>query len=181
MVDPLPPKVEEPLTLEGRFKVLREWGIANGVIGLDKVEIPATFSDALLPTDRKFGVMGVAAKRDIKHREAILACPFSLLISRKSFKADEPELYEYVIRECPDLFKKTECYDYEQLLITVYLMNEWSKGKASKWYPVISAWPQDQLFFSDWGMEYLDACQDQVFNEEVLEFKVDIDLQWNHL
>lgn len=65
--------------------MLKEWSIENGVIGFDNIEIPATFSEELLPTDRKFGVNGVAAKRDINHREAILACPFSLLISRKTF------------------------------------------------------------------------------------------------
>ena len=176
IVDPPTTKVEEPLTLEGRFNLLKQWSIDKGVIGLDNIDVPGMFYDDLLPTDRKFGVMGVVAKRDIKHREAILAVPFSLLISRKTFKVEEPELYEYVIKECPDLFNKEECYDYEQLLITVYLMNEWSKGKASKWYPVMQAWPQEQAFFCDWGSEYLDACQDPRLNDEVLEFKVDIDI-----
>ena len=40
----------------------------KGVIGFDNIEIPATFSEELFPADRKFGVMGVAAKTDIAHR-----------------------------------------------------------------------------------------------------------------
>ena len=86
-MDPPATKVEEPLTLEGRFNLLKQWSIDKGVIGLENIDVPGMFYDDLLPTDRKFGVMGVVAKRDIKHREAVLAVPFSLLISRKTFKA----------------------------------------------------------------------------------------------
>ena len=33
-----------------------------------------------------------------------MAVPFDCLISGRTFQEEEPELYEYVIQECPDLF-----------------------------------------------------------------------------
>ena len=67
----------------------------------------------------------MAARRDIGHREAILGVPFDLLMSSKNFEEEEPELFEYVIQECPDLFAEDGgCLDYEQLRIAFFLMNE---------------------------------------------------------
>ena len=112
MVDPPNTKKKE-LTNEEKFKILNDWAIEKGVIGLDNVKIPSTFSENLFPVDQKFGVTGVGARVDIEHRKAILACPFSMLISTQTFKAEEPELYNYVVNECPDLFSKEDCLDYE--------------------------------------------------------------------
>ena len=47
------------------------------------------------------------------------------------------------MEECPDLFDIDECEDSEQLLITFFLMHEYTKGKASKHYPYINSMPKD--------------------------------------
>ena len=74
------------------------------MIGLENIVFPVQFSEELFEADKKFTYTGVAARRDIPHRGAVLAVPFECLISPRTFKEEEPELYEYVIRECPDLF-----------------------------------------------------------------------------
>ena len=120
------------------------------MLGLEKIELFQDFSDQFAPVDKRFTIKGVAASRDIKHREAILAVPFSLLISPRTFQEEEAELFEFVQREAPDLFDDKEQLDQEQLLITFFLMHEWTKGKQSKWYAAIGGLPKNQKFFCDW-------------------------------
>ena len=63
-------------------------------------------------------------------------------MSSKTFEEEEPELFNFIIRECPDLFAEDGgCLDYEQLRIAFFLMNEETKGQASKWYPYIVSLP----------------------------------------
>ena len=168
MVDPQKPAEEEKKggddveenSTEARFNILKGWSQEQGVLGLDQINFPVGFTDDFSPADKKFTFTGVQARRDFKHRESIIAVPFDCLISPKTFEKEEPELYEYVIRECPELFDEKEQNDYEQLMITFFLMHEHSKGKASKWYPYIISMPQEQEFFCDWDEKYIDACQD---------------------
>ena len=111
------------------------------MIGLENIVFPSSFSEEMFAADKRFTYTGVAARRDIGHREAILAIPFECLISPRTFREEEPELFEYVTQECPDLFDEKVCQDSEQLLITFFLMHEWTKGKASKWYAYINSLP----------------------------------------
>ena len=132
-----------------------------GVIGLENIVFPHEFKDEFCAADQKYSYTGVAARRDIHHREAILAVPFDIIISRKTFEKEEPELYQFCIENCPDLFVENEQQDYEQLLITFFLMTEIVKGKASKWYPYLSCLPEGQTFFCDWDKKIIEACQDK--------------------
>lgn len=77
---------KEELSEEVRFNILRGWSKENGVLGLENIQLPAKFTDDFSPVDRNFAINGVAAKRDIHHREAILAVPFDLLVSPQTFK-----------------------------------------------------------------------------------------------
>jgi hypothetical protein len=72
-----------------------------------------------------------------------LAVPFDFILSYKTFKKQEPELFEFVISEAPECFDKDQCADAELLLLCFYLMLEHTKGKASKWYPYLASLPRE--------------------------------------
>ena len=91
-----PPAVNEE---EVRWNMLKGWVADQGTIGLENVVFPTSYTDEFSPADKKFAVTGVAAHRDINHREGIISVPFSLLISKLTFQQEEPELYEFVVRE----------------------------------------------------------------------------------
>ena len=107
---------------------MRAWCSGRGILGLDRVEYPHYFGG----TSEENSYSGMAATRDIKHREAILAVPTSLLLSTKMVKQDE-ELYDLMMDGCPSLFSPDECDDADVLQLTLLLMLEKVKGKNSKW------------------------------------------------
>ena len=145
---------------ETKFNILKGWAEQKGVIGMDQIVFPHAFSDNFSEADKKFQVNGVMAGRDFSHRESILAIPFDCLISPKTFQEEEPELYEQVIEDCPDLFDDVDCLDSETLLITFFIMVETAKGKTSKWYPYLQSLPQEHIFFCDWPNSIILQCQD---------------------
>lgn len=98
---------------EVRFNIMKGWAVEKGALGLENVVFPTSYHDEFSPADKEFAVTGVAAHRDIGHRESIIAIPFDCLISPKTFKDEEPELYAYVVEECPDLFDEAEQPDAE--------------------------------------------------------------------
>jgi hypothetical protein len=91
----------------------------------------------------------------------------------------------------PALFSKDEQEDAENLALTLFLMVESIKGKASSWHPFISILnPVDeasdqpimgleQTFFCDWDPAILEECQDPVLLNAASSFKLDVDLQWD--
>ena len=91
-----------------KIDTIKGWASENGVIGLENIVFPSHFTEELLEADKKFTYTGVAARRDIGHRESILAVPFDCLISPRTFREEEPELFEYVTQECPDLFNEDD-------------------------------------------------------------------------
>ena len=64
---------------------MRGWAQEKGVKGLNNIVFPSGFSDDFYEADKNFKVNGVAARRDIGHREAILGVPFDLIMSSKTF------------------------------------------------------------------------------------------------
>ena len=135
---------DQELTKRDKLDLLYRWSMRKGVLGLENVELRAEFRDDVCETDKDFEYEGIRALSDIPHRKAFLAVPFELIISPNKFKEEEPELYEYLIQQAPDLFDTKECDDAEQLLMTFYLMHEWTKGKESKWYPYLNNFPENQ-------------------------------------
>jgi len=134
-------KIGGGLSEEARYNLLKGWAKETGVLGLENVEFPVGFTDEYSEADKNFEFTGVKARRDIGHRKSIIAVPFNMLISIRTFEEEEPELYAYLIKECPDLFNEKDQIDYEQLLMAFFLMHEYTKGKASKWYPFIASLP----------------------------------------
>ena len=116
-----------------------------GMLGLDNVEYPQVFGSG------KDVRNGVAAKRDIKHRESILAVPFNLLITTKNIGKDLKEL----MNEYPSLFSAEETSDSEHLQLTLYLMNEIQKGMKSALFPYLQIIPEDVNIFYNWGPDVL--------------------------
>ncbi len=108
---------------------------------MSNVNLFAKFCDEVLPTDKDFKYDGVEARVDIPHRKAFLAVPFDLILSYKTFEKEEPELFDYVVQEAPDIFDSSKCHDSELLLLCFFIMHEWTKGKASKWYPYLASLP----------------------------------------
>lgn len=96
-----------------------------------------------------------------------------------------------LIESDPSLFSKDEQEDADNLILTLFLMVEASKGKASRWYPFLSILNpvdeatnepiigQEQTFFCDWDPALLDECQDTVLVNAASTFKIDVDLQWD--
>ena len=95
-------------TPETRLNLLLGWASEMGALGLDNVDFPRYFSENFTESDKNFKVEGVSARRDIRHRESILAVPFDMILSPKTFEREEPELNEYILQEAPDLFDEKE-------------------------------------------------------------------------
>ena len=73
---------------------------------------------------------GVIATQDIKEREAILAIPFDQLVSVRRMSEELKNLMGQ-----SSLF--SESMDSEHLQLTLYLMDEYTKGKCSDIYEFI--------------------------------------------
>ena len=110
-----------------KYDLFRAWSKKIGILGVENVEYPHMFGD------EKFKYPGTVAKRDIKHRESIIAVPFNLFISDKNISEELKEL----MSECPSLFSAEETTDSEHLKLAVYFMQEIQKGMKSPLYPYL--------------------------------------------
>lgn len=91
----------------------------------------------------------------------------------------------------PALFSLEEQEDAENLALTLFLMVETAKGKASRWYPYLQILnPVDELtdepledqaqqFFCDWDPAVIDECQDPALIDAARVYRLDVDLQWD--
>ena len=166
--------------------MFRSWLKGYGVIGLDRAAYPHRFSAAVDEQGHRVlnsGYLGTVATRDIKHREVILAVPLSLCITvdqvKYGFKRPNCAKSEGILKltelgklieTCPTLFSQSEQEDAENLVLTLFLMVETSKGKASRWYPYLQILnpideltdepirEQAQTFFCDWDPAIIDEC-----------------------
>ena len=100
--------VEDTATEAQRFTkydMFRGWSKKAGILGFNNVAYPQEFGDG------KNKYQGVVAKKDIRHREAIMAVPYHMLLSVKNINKDLKEL----MNECPSLFSAEETTDAEAL------------------------------------------------------------------
>jgi len=93
----------------------------------------------------------MVATREIKHREVILAVPLSWCISVERVKygfrqphCGKPEstdqltkLGELIDQE-PNLFSREENTDADNLVLTLFLMEQTIKAKGSRWHSFVS-------------------------------------------
>ena len=78
--------------------MFRSWTKKSGILGHDNVEYPHKFGRG------SFKYTGMVAKKDIKHRESIVAVPFNMMISVKNLSKELKDL----MSECPSLFSAKE-------------------------------------------------------------------------
>ena len=142
-------KDEEPQRFT-KYDMFRGWSKKAGILGFDNVAYPKEFGDG----KNKF--QGVVAKKDIKHREAIMAVPYNMLLSVKNISNDLKALMD----DCPSLFSIKETTDAESLRLTLFLMSETNKGLKSGMSPYLDILPKDLTLFYDWGPEMLKEIQD---------------------
>ena len=102
-----------------KFTEFKKWCTDVGILGLQNIDYPHMFGS------EGSQYPGVVAIKDIQPGEAILAIPFDQLVSVRRMDPDLKEL----IKDCP-LFQTLE--DNELLRLTLYLMDEFTKGEASK-------------------------------------------------
>jgi hypothetical protein len=95
-----------------KCQIYQEWCKKQGIF-MPKLEYPAFFED---------GTMGFKAKEAIKHRELIMAVPYSIVMSNHKAK-ENPELNKIFI-ENVDIFETSDKNDHNNFLLTVFLMYE---------------------------------------------------------
>ena len=157
---------DESLQRFTKYDLFRGWSKKVGILGFDNVAYPKEFGNG----KNKFH--GVVAKKDIKHREAIMAVPYSMLLSVKHISKDLKEL----MNDCPSLFSTEETTDAEALRLTLFLMSEAKKGLKSGLSPYLDILPKDLTLFYDLGPEILKEVQDEQFYKVVDELRLEVDL-----
>jgi hypothetical protein len=124
------------------------------------------------------GLVGARVNAPIKHREAFLCVPYSAIISVDKCKRDAS--LEAFYNENPELFSPNSCRDWEQLVLTTFLMYQRQLGPDSYWAPYIDLMP-DVTFFCDNDIQVLEATADPYLVSEALSYKNDLDKQWQTL
>ena len=75
---------------------------------------------------------------------------------------------------CPMLFSEKENSDSEQLQLTLYLMDEVTKGEASELHLYLKMLPRDLEFFYFLDEADLQECQDEEQLELALDLRADV-------
>jgi len=112
-----------------------KWCADVGIV-CPKIEYPGFFSG---------GLVGAKAKEPINHREAFLFVPQKVIISLD--KCLNHEIVGKIYEQNPQIFSKDND-DWEQLILTVFLMYQRQLGSESFWAPYIELMP-DVTFFCD--------------------------------
>ena len=143
--------IDQELTEKARsdpkLMLFKQWLLDNGAVFEDTVEFPCVF---------KGGLMGIAAKKDLKNNFAFLFVPNKCIISLKRIRA-EPELAK-IIEENDFLYGKKHP-DVDQLTLCTFLMYHYLKGEDSFWWPYIQVMNTSDLC-SHWPKEELDLIKD---------------------
>ena len=82
---------------------------------------------------------------------------------------------------CPKLFSEKESSDSEQLQLTLYLMDEFVKGKDSELSNYFETLPTDLQFFYYWDKTELQECQDEELLKLAEELKNEVEKQWTEM
>ena len=95
-----------------KYDIFNEWMYSNGLI-MPNIEYPAKFNG---------GLIGCRARKDIQHRETIMAIPYKLVITLKMVR--EHPAFGHIIRKFPTIFDEKINADAENLMLTIFLVYE---------------------------------------------------------
>ena len=123
-----------------KFQMFNEWCKEEGVI-MPKLQYPAYFEGNLL---------GVRCTEEIKHREAYMFVPYKMVISLN--KIMQHPVVSKIIQENPECFNKDEFYDYQHMILTLFIFHEITLGRWSYWYPYLRLLPDVEIT-SSWSEE----------------------------
>jgi hypothetical protein len=70
--------------------------------------------------------------------------------------------------------------DKEQLILCIFLIYEWSKGKDSEWFLFIDSLPEVQ-FFCEWDESIINATQNETLVMCATSYKFCLDEEWTQL
>jgi len=115
--------------LEEKHRRFNAWRNQNGVLA-PKLEYPARFG-------HDGSLVGVGCIAPIEYREAFLFIPYKLLITVDA-ALKTPELAP-VFEEEPMFWKGQD--EYEQCILTLFLLWEFQKGESGFWWPYLDLLP----------------------------------------
>ena len=115
---------------------------------MPKLEYPANFEG---------GLLGARCKEDIQHREVYLYVPYKILISVK--KTKEHAVLAAIIDAHPEVFGEEREDSWEQVVLALRLIYEFTLGKEGYWYPYLRMMP-DVEFTCSWEDFELEMTQD---------------------
>ena len=154
------------LTKDSKLKNYFLWSKENS-IRIRKVDYPAFFHP---------GYLGFIAKEKIGKNEEIVAVPEKVLITSRL--AEKSEISE-IFKEKNSFFKQSD-YEYEDMVLATFLLNEKRKGKDSKWKNFLENQPGNIELLQDWDNSELDELQDEhVYYDVGMLMKKELDLYYN--
>lgn len=140
------------------------WCKQVGII-CPKIEYPAFFEG---------GLVGGKVTAPIEHREAFLCIPYNVIISIDKCVKD-PVLKQFY-GENSQLFTKVH-RDWEQLILTTYLMYQKQLGDKSFWAPYIELMP-DVTFFCDLERKEIMTTMDPFLVSEAIQYREELQDEW---
>lgn len=123
-----------------------DWARANGVIWT-KLHYPTQFPP---------GYEGTVATQEIGPYETVIKVPNHMVLSYKLAAASE---LKPIFDQHPEVFSDSH-YEYEDMVLTAYLLHERAKGEASFWYPFLRVLPSEVEVLYDWSSEDIEELQD---------------------
>ena len=151
-----------------KYTMFNEWCEKEGVY-MPKLEYPADFGG---------GLLGARCKEDIQHREVYLYIPYKMLISVKQTK--EHAVLAAIIDAHPEVFGEEREDSWEQVILALRLIYEFTLGKEGYWYPYLRMMP-DVEFTCAWEDFELEMTQDTQLTAQLQNYDDKLQLEWENM
>lgn len=149
------PKEGEALEPSIEVAELFEWGNKMG-IECPKLRYPVQFKE---------GYIGSQAIDNIQPGEIIIQVPKHCMLSVQS-AMDSP--LRTIFDQHPNLFSESNA-NYEDMILTTYILYEKSRGKDSFWYYFLRALPKNPEILLDWSNAEMEELQDPDLIYDVID------------
>lgn len=140
------PKEGDSLEPSIEVAELFEWGIKMG-IECPKLKYPVRFKE---------GYIGSQASETIQPGEIIIQVPKYCMLSVQSALNSS---LRTIFDQHPDLFSEVNP-NYEDMILTTYILYEKLRGKDSFWYYFLRALPKNPEILLDWSNAEIEELQD---------------------